>query len=45
MVNMNEIEKFVKTDGGYLIMSDGNSVDVSRSKKEMLLKKLIPDKQ
>ena len=45
IVNMNEIDKFIKTDGGYLIMSDGSSVDVSRSKKEMLLKKLLPYKQ
>ncbi len=42
IVNMNEIEKFIKTDGGYLIMSDGSMVDVSRSKKEVLLKKLLP---
>ena len=42
IVNINEIDRFVKSDGGYLIMSDGSSVDVSRSKKEMLLKKLLP---
>jgi two-component system LytT family response regulator len=45
IVNMNEIEKFIKTDGGYLIMSDGSMVDVSRSKKEVLLKKLLPYKE
>ncbi len=45
IVNMNEIEKFIKTDGGYLIMSDGSSVDVSRSKKDVLLKKLLPYKE
>jgi two-component system LytT family response regulator len=42
LVNMNEIDRFIKGEGGYLIMSDGSSVDVSRSKKEMLLKKLLP---
>ena len=42
VVNLNEVEKYVKGEGGYLIMSDGSSVDVSRSKKEMLLKKLLP---
>jgi two-component system LytT family response regulator len=42
IVNLNEIDRFIKTDGGYLIMSDGSSVDVSRSKKEMLMKKLLP---
>ncbi len=45
IVNMNEIEKFIKIDGGYLIMSDGSTVDVSRSKKEVLLKKLLPYKE
>jgi two-component system LytT family response regulator len=45
MVNMNEIDRFIKTDGGYLIMSDGTAVDVSRSKKELLLKKLLPSKE
>jgi two-component system LytT family response regulator len=42
IVNMNEIDRFIRTDGGYLVMSDGSSVDVSRSKKELLLKKLSP---
>jgi two-component system LytT family response regulator len=41
VVNLNEVEKFVKGEGGYLIMSDGSSVDVSRNKKEELLKKLL----
>ena len=45
IVNINEIDRFIKSEGGYLIMSDGSSVDVSRSKKEQLLKKLLPYKQ
>lgn len=44
LVNLNEIEKYVKGEGGYVIMSDGSSVDVSRNKKEVLLKKLLPDR-
>ena len=40
LINLNEIEKYIKGDGGYLIMSDGSNIDVSRSRKEMLLKKL-----
>jgi two-component system LytT family response regulator len=40
IVNINEIEKYIKGEGGYLIMSDGSSVDVSRSRKNALLKKL-----
>ena len=44
LVNMNEISKYMKGEGGYLVMSDGSMVDVSRSKKEMLLRKLLPDR-
>ena len=44
LVNLNEVEKYVKGEGGYLVMSDGSSVDVSRTKKELLLKKLLPHK-
>ncbi|MBC7536096.1 MAG: LytTR family transcriptional regulator [Ferruginibacter sp.] len=40
VVNINEVEKYIKGEGGYLIMSDGSSVNVSRSKKDLLLKKL-----
>ncbi|HTQ26916.1 MAG TPA: response regulator [Puia sp.] len=42
VVNLNEVEKYVKGEGGYLLMSDGSSIDVSRSRKEALLKKLQP---
>lgn len=44
LVNLNEVEKYVKGEGGYLVMSDGSTVDVSRSKKELLMKKLLPGK-
>jgi len=40
LVNLNEIKKYTRGEGGTLLMSDGAEVDVSRSKKEMLLKKL-----
>jgi two-component system, LytTR family, response regulator len=40
LVNLNEIDKYVRGEGGYLIMSDGSSVDVSRSRKESLLNRL-----
>ncbi|MFI5188259.1 MAG: LytR/AlgR family response regulator transcription factor [Chitinophagales bacterium] len=42
LVNLNEIEKYLKGEGGYLVMSDGSTVDVSRTKKEVLLKRLLP---
>ena len=40
MVNINEAEKYIKGEGGYLIMSDGSSINVFRRRKESLLKKL-----
>lgn len=40
LVNINEIEKYVRGEGGYLVMSDGSSVYVSRSRKESLLNRL-----
>jgi two-component system LytT family response regulator len=44
LVNLNEIHKYVKGEGGYLIMSDETCVDISRSRKEMLLKRLQPNR-
>jgi len=44
IVNINEISKYVKGEGGYLVMSDGSSIDVSRSRKDILLQKLQPGK-
>ena len=40
LVNINEVEKYVKGEGGYLQMSDGSIVNVSRSRKELLIKKI-----
>ncbi len=45
LVNINEINKYVKGEGGYVVMSDGSVVDVSRSKKEFLLKRLSRSKE
>ena len=42
LVNLNEVNKYIKGEGGYLVMSDDSTVDVSRSKKETLLNKLHP---
>jgi two-component system, LytTR family, response regulator len=44
IINLNEISKYIKGEGGYLVMSDGSTVDVSRSRKEILLQKLQPGK-
>ena len=45
IVNLNEVTKYVRGEGGYVIMSDGSAVDVSRSKKELLLKRLLPNNE
>ena len=40
LANLNEVTKYVKGEGGYLVMSDGSHIDVSRSRKESVVKKL-----
>jgi two-component system, LytTR family, response regulator len=40
VVNINEVERYIKGEGGYLIMSDGSNINVSRSRKDLLLKRL-----
>ena len=42
IVNLNEAKKYIRGDGGYLVMSNGSTVNVSRSRKEMLLNKFNP---
>jgi two-component system, LytTR family, response regulator len=38
LVNLNEVKKYIRGEGGYLVMSDGSTIPVSRSRKEALLK-------
>ena len=38
IVNLNEVVKYVRGEGGYLVMTDESTVNVSRSRKEALLK-------
>jgi two-component system, LytTR family, response regulator len=38
MVNLNEVSRYVRGEGGYLVMSDGSTVNVSRSRKDSLMK-------
>lgn len=38
LVNLNEVIKYIRGEGGYLVMSDGSTVAVSRSRKEALLR-------
>jgi two-component system LytT family response regulator len=44
IVNLNEVSKYIRGEGGYLVMSDGSTVTVSKSRKEKLLKKFQPGK-
>ena len=38
LINISEIEKYIKGEGGIVLMSDGSSIDVSKRKKESFLK-------
>ncbi|HEV8079933.1 MAG TPA: LytTR family DNA-binding domain-containing protein [Chitinophagaceae bacterium] len=40
LINMNEIKRYIRGEGGSIIMSNGNEVLVSRRKKEEFIKKL-----
>jgi two-component system LytT family response regulator len=38
LVNMNEVSKYIRGEGGYLLMSDGSAVSISKSRRESLIK-------
>ncbi len=40
LINVNHIVQYHRGDGGYLLMADGATVDVSRRRKDAFLKKL-----
>ena len=40
LININEVDQYVRGEGGYVIMSDGSHINVSRNKKETLLRYL-----
>ena len=40
ILNLNKIEKYVKGDGGHVVMEDGTTIPVSRSQKQAFLKKI-----
>lgn len=41
LVNLAHVTKYLRGDGGYLFMSDGAQIEVSRSRKKELLKVLL----
>lgn len=36
LINLNEVLQYVRGDGGYVMMSDGSHINVSRNKKKNL---------
>jgi two-component system, LytTR family, response regulator len=40
LVNLAHVQKFLKEDGGYVIMSDGSKIEISRRKKEAFIQRL-----
>ncbi len=40
LVNLNFMKKYVKGEGGYLIMQDGSEIEVARRRKTAFLEKL-----
>jgi two-component system LytT family response regulator len=44
LVNINEVERYMKGEGGYLKLSNGATIDVSKNRKELLLSILQPSK-
>jgi len=40
LVNIDYVKKFVKADGGYLLMKNGDQISVSKSKRDHLLARL-----
>lgn len=41
LVNLEHIEEYIRTDGGYLIMSNGTHIPVSRNRREELLRLFV----
>jgi two-component system LytT family response regulator len=40
LINLKFMQRYVKGDGGYVVMKDGTSLDVARRKKEEFLMRI-----
>lgn len=40
LINLNEVERYVKGEGGYVVMKNGKNLDVSKRKKQAFLNKI-----
>ena len=36
LINLDHLKKHVRSDGGYVVMSDGSEIAISRSRKDVL---------
>ena len=41
LINCRKIAAYVKTDGGYISMTDGSSIPISRQKRDEVLKRIL----
>lgn len=37
LINLNHVQRYVKTDGGYVLMTDGSNITIARNRKEGFL--------
>jgi two-component system LytT family response regulator len=37
LINLNELRRYVRGEGGYVVMSNGHQVDVSKRRKEAFM--------
>jgi two-component system LytT family response regulator len=44
IVNLKEVTRYVRGEGGYLVLSDGTKVNVSRTRKDILLNTFQPNR-
>jgi two-component system, LytTR family, response regulator len=40
LINLNHVVRYLKTDGGYAVMSDNSQIEISRRKKDTFLQRL-----
>ena len=41
LINLEYVDRFITTDGGYIIMLNGDTVEVSRRRKKQLMEALL----
>jgi len=41
LINLREVKKYIKSDGGYIIMNNGDHVNLSQTKKDSFLERIV----